>query len=418
MSGFFQRYGTVVRNFGYLSVLNALNIALPLIFTPYITRVVGATNFGYYMYVLVLVQNINVLTAYGFQFTATKFISQHRDDHSLVERTTSTVLACRLLLAAVCVTVVFALSHWLLDGPERFWLFVTALGMILGDVLVPVWLFQGMERMKYVTVVNASSKLLFTVLIFALILRPEDYRYLLLLNSCGFMLAGILSMVLVRRQFGIHLQRPHLSEIKKAYRESGTLFLSTVGIDLYRNVNVLILNFLVSPAAVGVYALAEKFVKATQSLITPISQALFPHISLKIKNDGIGASVSVIRKTSLVLIVLTLLGAVGLYFGSDILVWITGKDFTDVKPLMLAMTPVLVFGCLNYLLGFVGLVNMGQQRYFFRFVMGSGTMAIVVLLCVARYIGVYAAALSMSLSEILLTVSCVIRMWQLTRQHS
>ena len=263
-----RKMNIVFKNFTYLSILNGLNIVLPLLVIPYLTNVIGVAHYGVYAYILVLVQNINVVTQYGFQFSATKKISQNRDDHSFLEQYCSNILCARFLVATLCIALVLALSHWALDTSDRFFMFLTAIGMIYGDVFIPTWLFQGLERMKYMTIVNASSKILFTILIFVVVVRPEDYEYILLLNSLGFLLAAILSMVLVRKQFNIRLPKPRMKEVFSELRESLSLCFSMIGIDLYRNMNVVVLNFFVSDAAMGVYALAERVIKAAQSFIT------------------------------------------------------------------------------------------------------------------------------------------------------
>lgn len=414
----FGKYITVAKNFGYLSVLNALNIVLPLVSIPYLTNTIGASYYGVYIYVLVLVQSINVITQYGFQFSATKKISQNRDDKAFLERYSSTVLGARFIIATICIAIVFVLSQWLLDTNDRLWMFVTALGMVYGDVFIPTWLFQGMERMKFVTIVNAVSKILFTLLIFVVIVSPDDYRYILLLNSVGFIVSAILSMVLVKVQFRLSLRLPNIKDVWKELRESFTLCLSMIGIDLYRNVNVIVLKFFVSDAAVGVYSIAEKVIKATQSFITPISQALFPHVSLKIKTEGVRSSMRLLRRASLLLVCLTVVASAGIYLCGDFLVSLTGKDFGEIKPLMNMMYPVLIFGCLNFLLGFVGLVNIGQQKFFFYAVFLSGTISLLLLVVFARYWGIQVAAITMSLSEILLFVASALRLAYIYRKDS
>ena len=300
-----KNYSTVLKNFTYLSLLNGLNIVLPLLVIPYLTNVIGASHYGVYAYILVLVQNINVITQFGFQFTATKKIAQNRDDKEFVEQYSSNVLCARVMIATLCVAGLFAAARWTLDTEDRMFMFLTSLGIIYGDVFIPTWLFQGMERMKYITIVNASAKILFTVLIFVIVLSPDDYIYIQLLNSCGYVLAAVLSMVLMRVQFHLRLRRPVLKDVIHEMREGISLFFSMIGIDLYRNMNVVILNFFVSDAAVGVYALAEKVIKASQSFITPISHALFTHVSVKIKKEGTRNSLSLLAKSSMLLMVFT-----------------------------------------------------------------------------------------------------------------
>lgn len=412
-----RKMNIVFKNFTYLSILNGLNIVLPLLVIPYLTNVIGVAHYGVYAYILVLVQNINVVTQYGFQFSATKKISQNRDDHSFLEQYCSNILCARFLVATLCIALVLALSHWALDTSDRFFMFLTAIGMIYGDVFIPTWLFQGLERMKYMTIVNASSKILFTILIFVVVVRPEDYEYIMLLNSLGFLLAAILSMVLVRKQFKIRLPKPRMKEVFSELRESLSLCFSMIGIDLYRNMNVVVLNFFVSDAAMGVYALAERVIKAAQSFITPVSQALFPHMSLKIKQEGVGKSMVLLRRAAIFLFILTIVVALGIFFCGDFLVSLVGKDFSEIKPLMNWMYPVLIFGCMNFLLGFVGLVNLNQQKYFFFAVFISGTISLGLLFWLTRYWGIQVAAMTMSLSEVLLFLACLSRLLYLNRKN-
>lgn len=412
-----KKMNIVFKNFTYLSILNGLNIVLPLLVIPYLTNVIGVAHYGVYAYILVLVQNINVVTQYGFQFSATKKISQNRDDHSFLEQYCSNILCARFLVATLCIALVLALSHWALDTSDRFFMFLTAIGMIYGDVFIPTWLFQGLERMKYMTIVNASSKILFTILIFVVVIRPEDYEYIMLLNSLGFLLAAILSMVLVRKQFKIRLPKPRMKEVFSELRESLSLCFSMIGIDLYRNMNVVVLNFFVSDAAMGVYALAERVIKAAQSFITPVSQALFPHVSLKIKQEGVGKSMVLLRRAAIFLFILTMVVALVIFFCGDFLVSLVGKDFSEIKPLMNWMYPVLIFGCMNFLLGFVGLVNLNQQKYFFFAVFISGTISLGLLFWLARYWGIQVAAMTMSLSEVLLFLACLSRLLYLNRKN-
>lgn len=413
---FLKRYNTVIKNFTYLSILNGLNILLPLLVIPYLTNVIGTAHFGVYSYILGLVLNINIVTQYGFQFSSTRTISQNREDKSFIEQYSSNILCVRFLVATVCVLLVLSLSYWALDTSDRFFMFLTAMGMIYGDVFVPIWLFQGLEKMKFVTIVNASSKILFTILIFIFVKESEDYVYVLIPNSLGYLLAACISMFLVRKQFHFRLRKPQFKSVLTELRKGLALALSMVGIDAYRNINVIILNFFVSDAAVGIYALAEKIIKAAQSFITPVSQALFPHVSLKLKREGLKNSMGLLRNASLCILALTICISLCIYFCGDGIISLIGKDFSQIRPLMTLMYPVLIFGCLNFLLGFVGLINLGDQKFFFYSVFLSGSLSILLLFVFARYWGITVAACTMTLSEIILFVACVCRLMYLYRR--
>ena len=149
------------------------------------------------------------------------------------------------------------------------------------------------------TIVNASSKILFTILIFVVVQESEDYQLLILLNSCGYLLAGLLSVILVYRQFHLRLHWATWSDIRMQLKEGSAVFGSTFGMYLYRAANVVILRQFVSDDIVGLYSAAEKVVKGFQSIISPAAQALFPHLSLRFKGQPVNEQMRMLRKVSI-----------------------------------------------------------------------------------------------------------------------
>ena len=57
--------------------------------------------------------------------------------------------------------------------------------------------------MKYITFLNILAKLIFTIAIFGFVRKVGDYLYVPLLNSLGFIAAGILALWIVFRDFGV-----------------------------------------------------------------------------------------------------------------------------------------------------------------------------------------------------------------------
>ena len=411
------RYKQLIENFFSLSILNGLNVLLPLVTLPYILGVVGKANYGAYSYVYVVVQYVILFSTYGFNFSATKRISQCRDDREAVSRIYNAVIASKALIAVVLSAALLLFSRWVFKDEVGTWMFIYGLGMVVGDIFTPVWLFQGMEKMKYMTIVNASSKILFTVLIFIVVRAREDYNLLILLNSCGYLLAGLLSLILVRRQFRIRLHRVEWSDIRLQLKEGSAVFGSTFGMNLYRNANVIILKQFVADDIVGLYSAAEKVIKGFQSLISPAAQALFPHLSLRFKDKSVEENMRLLRKLAVPFTAVVLVVTVMVYLFapliSDIL---CGKEFADCVPYIRIMTLVILFGEINYLVGIVGLINMNGQRKFFLSVIMTGVFSVVFMLLVAPRWGGEAAAWAMSLSEMLLFVLCLFNLYRIKKR--
>ncbi len=73
---------------------------------------------------------------------------------------------------------------------------------VMGQALFPVWYFQGIERMKYITIVNVSSKLIFALLIFFVIHKESDYIYVPLMNGLGGLFGAAIALWVIYRTFG------------------------------------------------------------------------------------------------------------------------------------------------------------------------------------------------------------------------
>lgn len=402
------KYRQVIENFFSLSVLNAVNIVLQLVTLPYILGVVGKANYGIYAYVFMVIQYIILFSTYGFNYSATKQISQLRDDNSAVTRIYNAVIGCKTLIALVLVVAVVACSRWVFEESIGFEMFLLGIGMILGDIMNPVWLFQGMEKMKYMTLVNSTSKILFTVLVFFVVRSVDDFYLLILLNSCGYLLAGILSLVLARKQFKVRIALPGVRDMIAQFKDGGAMFGSTFGMNLYRNAHVLILKHLASNEAVGLFSAAEKVIHGFQSVILPAAQALFPHVSLRFKGRSVKENVALMKKVMLPFVGFAFVAALFVYIFAP---WISdvlcGKEFRECVPLIRIMSLVIIFGEVNYIAGIVGLVNMDRQNYFFRSVLIAGVCSCLITLALVKGYGAYAGAVSLSASEALLMGMCL-----------
>jgi len=410
--------GKVTDNFMYLSVLNALNILLPLITLPYLMNTVGKANYGIYSYVYMVLQYVITFSTYGFNFSATKQISQCRDDKDKVNTIYNSVIVSKILIGTVLTVLLFAFSRFVFRDELAPMMFVLGLGMVVGDILTPIWLFQGMEKMKYMTLVNASSKILFTVLVFVVIRKADDYYLLVLLNSAGYLLAGVISLFLASRQFGMRFKAVLLSDIIFQLKEGGAVFGSTFGMYLYRNANVIILKQFVPNEVVGAYSASEKVIKGFQSIVQPAAQALFPHLSLRFKDKSDMDNLKSLKRIALPFAGVVLTLSIGVYlFAPWIADILCGRvEASACVPIIRIMTPVILFGEINYLIGIVGLINLNRQEQFFRSVVITGLFSVCFIFIFAGRYGAQAAGASMSLSELLLCILCLLSLMSINRK--
>lgn len=393
----------IIENFFSLSILNGLNILLPLVTLPYLVRILGPEKYGTVSFVLVIIQYITLISNYGFTYSATKLISQNRNDLNKVSIYFSSIVYIKFIIS-FCISIILLICViYVPKLHKEYILYLMSAGIIFGDVLNPTWLFQGMEKMKYLTIANFISKGTFTILTFFVITQVSDYPYVCLLTSIGYLLSGIFSTSLAFYTFKIKFVAPRKDDYLFQLKEGWYIFISTLGMNLYRNTNIFILGIFTKDSTVGLYSAAEKLVRAFQTPITPLSEALYPHISNRFhKNDKVD-NVKVLFKLGRYYFIALGILSLSVFFLSDYITPIVlGNKFTETSINVKIMSFIILFGGLNYLFGIIGLVNLNKKKEFAFAVLVAGITCIAITGIFCKFYLEKAAAFGMLASEIVL----------------
>lgn len=276
---------TVAKNAASLYVILVAQYILPLITVPYLVRVLEPSGYGLVAFGQSFIAYFTILADFGFAFSATRKISLQREDISAVSRTASHVWTSKAFLAAagfILLLLAITLVPKLQESSE---LLFVLYGAVIGSVLFPTWLFQGMERMVAISAINLIMQLFIMVGVFMLIHRPEDYMTYAVLLSTGSILSGLIGASIAFYMFKLQLVLPSKRGIIETLREGWMLFLSMASVSLYTAGNAFMLGLLTNATTVGYYSAAEKIMRAVLGLLGPISQAVYPRFS-KMASDS------------------------------------------------------------------------------------------------------------------------------------
>lgn len=323
----------VLSNFFSLSMLQAANYLLPLITLPYLVRVLGIEYFGLLAFATATVTYFSVISDYGFNLSATKEISIHKDNREKIVEIFSSVMSIKILLMFLS----FFLMNILIFSFERFsqnWqIYYYTFGMVVGQVLFPIWFFQGMQRMKYITYLNILSKSIFTIALFIFIHKQSDFYIVPILTSIGFIVAGIYSLFIVKRDFDISFKLQKLGTIKRYLVDGWHIFLSRIYVSLYTTINIFILGIFTNNTVVGHYSIAEKIINAVGGFFTPANQAIYPYMASLYKKNKLKFKNFTVQMSYIYLVISFMLFTLMYLFGENIIFLITGANNTNIEPI-------------------------------------------------------------------------------------
>ena len=269
----------LLENFISLGALQVVSYVIPLISLPYLSRVLGVEKFGLVFFAFAFMQYFIMITDYGFGLSATREIAVNRHNTNNISNIFSAVTFIKLCLLFVSFLILCLILVFVPKLQQNWIVFMLSFLMVVGNAIYPVWLFQGMERMKYITFLNILAKVIFLILIFIFVKKSDDYVIVPLLNSLGFLVSGVIGMYFAIKEFGVKFYFPKWNSIKKQFKYSSEFFLSRISVSAYTNTNSFCLGLIGSNIMVGYYVAAEKIYQAINGLQIPLGLALYPFVA-------------------------------------------------------------------------------------------------------------------------------------------
>ena len=325
---------TLLENFISLGALQIVSYVIPLINLPYLSRVLGVDKFGLVFFAFAFMQYFIILTDYGFGLFATREIAVNRHNKNNLSNIFSAVTFIKFCLLVISFIILVLCMIFVPKLHENWLVFMLSFLMVVGNAIYPVWFFQGMERMKYITFLNILSKTIFLILIFIFVKKSDDYIIVPLLNSMGFLVSGAIGMYFAIKHLGAKLYIPRWQTVKKQFKYSSEFFLSRASVSAYTNTNSFCLGLIGSSVMVGYYVAAEKIYQAINGLCYPLTNALYPFVA---KNKDI----KTFKKIFNIAVIINFFICAGMFILAKPIYKLTGQIQTQViealtpKPLIL-----------------------------------------------------------------------------------
>lgn len=266
---------SIKKNLIYNVVYQLLLIILPLVTTPYISRVLGAEGVGIYSYSYTVSNYFMLAAMLGVRNHGNRSIAAVRDDPKALSRTFWEIYGLQALCSAVA--LIAYLCYATLLEQEHRWVFLIQGIYVLTGMLDISWLFFGLEKFKLTVSRNIVMKLMTLVCIFLFVKTPEDlWIYTLILVLGTFFSQSYLWLYLKNE---VRWHRPTFSRLLKHLKPELTLFVPVIAVSLYRMMDKIMLRQMSSYQQVGFYESSEKILNIPTGIITALGTVMLPRMA-------------------------------------------------------------------------------------------------------------------------------------------
>lgn len=346
----------IIENYFFSVLLQIVGTFIGIAVYPYLIRTLGSNAYGLYVFSSSLTSYFISFISFGFNLPAIKAIAQNKENQELKSTIVSSILTAKVLLAT-CSTIVYSAIIWLVPSIQNNWaIFTICFAQIVSEVLFPVWYFQGIQKMKYVTVIQLGFRLLTIPLIFLFIKEPYDINtYAIIITASGIG-GAIFSLWILKKNESIHFRFISIHLLKNYFRDALPFFWSNSAGTLKQSSVNIIIGMFGGMHDVALYDLANKIILIPRTLTMSINSSIFPKI-IDYNPKGM------VRKLILyeTLISLFIIGTIAV-FGNWIILLMGGPAMQNAYP----MTVILSFTILVWLVVgcYINFIFVPSGRYY------------------------------------------------------
>lgn len=379
----------VVKNYLYNLSYQILVLIVPLITTPYVSRVLGAKGVGTFSYTNSIVQYFILFGCIGLNLYGQREIAYVQHEKEKRNKAFWELVILRIITVSISLAVFYftLASH----GKYSSVFLIMCLDIIASMVDIS-WFFQGIEDFKKIVVRNFIIKIVGVVLIFLFVKSSDDLLLYVTCHSVTLFLGNLSMWAYIPKLVG----KVKISglEIKKHLKPTIVLFLPQIAVSIYTVLDKTMIGFLTgSEEEVAYYEQGQKIVRIVMTLVTSLGTVMMPRVANLFKKNEMDKVKTYLLKSFKFVFFLSFPMMFGLMAVScNIVPWFFGLGYDRVVPNMMVIAPILVIIALSNLMGNQFLLPTGRQKeYTLSVVTGCIVNFSMNLLLIPRFLSIGAA---------------------------
>lgn len=400
---FIHKYKRLLENIISLYSIQGLEYLLGLIIFPYLVMVLGPDKYGMIILCQTIINYFNLVVDYGFMFTGPRLIAINKNEKQA--KIFMSIMATKFIIC-VFASMVLSIIYILLEKIyiiDKMVLYASYI-VVIGNMLFPTWFFQGIEKMRYITIVNLIARMITTSFIFFIVKSQDDYIIAVILQSIVPLLAGIFSICILLKEYKYLFIKININDIIYQFKDGWSIFISNIFISIYTSSYIMVLGLFSSNEVIAYFGIIKKLIDCLMKVLGPVLQSVYPYINkLVIENKQLADSF--IKKIAVIFMFIGFLLFIILYFGAyNIVVYLFGKQYMMSINLLKILSGMPIFIIISNILGFLILMPYGYKKDFSICIRNTLIFNLIIVVPLIYFYKAEGATLVMLLTEICVNV--------------
>jgi O-antigen/teichoic acid export membrane protein len=339
---------SLVKNTAYSVILQISSLILSLITSPYLSKILGATQLGRVNFINSIASWFTVFSVFGVSVYGVRAVAKARNDKEQLSKVFSELILIRLIFTAVSLGLFIASLFLIQQINREFELVVLQCIVLILNIFSIDWLFQGVENYRYIYVRSLIYKLISAAAVFVFIKRQDDILVYALILAASNTLSNLLNVFYVRKEVKMTVKGLNF---KRHFAPLVYFFITAFLLNVYMMIDQTFLGFMKTDKDVALLARARVFLNMAMVLPSSINAALMPRLILLHQNDK-DAYAKLLRFSANAMMLLAVPLSVGMIFVSKYLLVLVGSgEFLESETALIILSASVItvsMGGFNY----------------------------------------------------------------------
>ena len=261
------------------------NLVTPLLVVPYIVSVCGEENFGKTAVGMAIAFFLIVFIDFGSDIIGVREVAVNRDNPEVLNKIFTTTYVVKGIILLLVLTVASIIFHSFPYFKSEKIMFTLGLSVLIGQFLNPTWFLQGIENVKWITLLNIVSKCIYLVGIFFTIKKESDYIYINLWWGLGMIVSNFLVFIWIIKKHQFSFLLVNKDEVFKHIRNDFSMFSSQIFVSLQLYAPVVLISYFGNNLMAGQYRIVEQIIVIFKTYIFLFFNYVFPRVCYLIETD-------------------------------------------------------------------------------------------------------------------------------------
>lgn len=341
-------------------ILSLASILFPIITFPYITRVLGVEVNGAISFAMSVTNYFSLFATLGLSTYGVKACARVKDNRQELSKVTHELLIISMISAFLTLSVFYLSIVFIPQFRQyRFLMLIYSINIIL-NVLGMNWMYQGIEKFKYITTRSLIFKVISIILMFLFVKNSEDGAVYAAISVFATGAGNILNIIYSHNYIDYYKYTNY--EIRKHIKPILILFATTLAVNVYSSLDTVMLGLLQGDYATGIYSVAVKIKTILITLISSFSVVMMSRMSY-VSKDGEKNIYSLLKKSYELLAFVTLpLCVFFVILSRESVCFISGDEYAMASTPMIILMPTIVISSLSQIIGSQYSVSIGKEK--------------------------------------------------------